>query len=252
MQFGKYTLFSVYGSTTDGSMFPVALAIMFGNKNKESWGHCWHFAVKRHPSLNNPLIRLIADQDKGSIHAIQQHVLIAHHFHCSWHQKGNIMKSCGGGKKNNSGWWYFNQLVNCNTVEEIEGQREKHLAKIATKTLCYINFVHDTAQLLAARCDLRSNIYMYGRSASSSNESMNWAIQRAREQMAIDVVNATMVLVNLENCRFTQKRDFAWNSNNVLMPKGKALQEQTFNDVDVNNYVVTVETGEHFANCSLR
>ncbi len=36
MQFGKYTLFSVYGSTADGSIFPVAFAIMFGNKNKES------------------------------------------------------------------------------------------------------------------------------------------------------------------------------------------------------------------------
>jgi hypothetical protein len=39
MQFGKYTLFSAYGSTADGSMFSVAFTIMFGNENKESWGH---------------------------------------------------------------------------------------------------------------------------------------------------------------------------------------------------------------------
>ena len=38
MQFGKYTLFSAYGSTSVGSMFPIAFGIMFGNKNKESWG----------------------------------------------------------------------------------------------------------------------------------------------------------------------------------------------------------------------
>jgi hypothetical protein len=63
---------------------------------------------------------------------------------------------------------------------------------------------------------------MYKRSASSGNESMNQANQRAQERMAFNVVNATMVLVNLENCPFTQKRDFAWNSNNDLMPKGKA------------------------------
>ncbi len=139
------------------------------------------------------------------------------------------------GKKVNLGWWYFNQLVNCNTLEEIEVQREKHLAKIATKTLRYINNVHDTAQYPAARCGMSSNIYMYGQSASSGNESMNQANQRARERMAINVVNATMVLVNLENCRFTQKWDFAWNSNDVLTPKGKALQEKAFKDINVNN-----------------
>jgi hypothetical protein len=103
MQFGKYTLFSAYGSTADRSMFPVAFAIMFGNEKKESWGHFWCFAVKHHPSLNDPSITLITNQDKGLIHAIKQYVPIGHHFHCSWHRKGNIMKSCGGGKKLNSG-----------------------------------------------------------------------------------------------------------------------------------------------------
>jgi hypothetical protein len=251
-QFGKYTLFSAYGFAADGSMSPVAFAIMFGNENKESWGHFWRFAAKHHPSLNNPTNTLITDQDKGSIHAIKQYVPIGHHFHCSWHRKGNIMKSCGGGKKFNSGWWHFNQLVNCNTVEEIEVQCNKHLAKISTKMLRYINNLHDTAQYPVARCGMSSNIYMYGWSASSGNKSMNWANQRAQERMAIDVVNATMVLVNLENRRFTQKRDFAWNSNDILTPKGKALREKAFKDIDVNNYVVTVKTGQHFANCSVR
>jgi hypothetical protein len=116
MQFGKYTLFSAYGTTADGLMSPVAFGIMFGNENKESWGNFWRFAVKHHPSLNKALVTLITDQDKGSIHAIKEYVDSSHHFHCSWHRKGNIMKSCGGGKKVNSGWWYFNQLVNCSTV----------------------------------------------------------------------------------------------------------------------------------------
>jgi hypothetical protein len=89
------------------------------------------------------------------------------------------MKSCGGGKKVNSGWRYFNQLVSCNTVEEIEVQHDKHLVKISTKTLRYINNLHDTAQYPVARCGMSSNIYMYGRSTSSGNKSMNWANQRA-------------------------------------------------------------------------
>jgi hypothetical protein len=70
--------------------------------------------------------------------------------------------------------------------------------------------------------------------------------------MAVDVLNATMVLVNLENCRFTQKREFAWNSNDVLTPKGKALRDKALKDIDVNDYVITVKTGDQFAKCSVR
>ncbi len=143
-------------------------------------------------------------------------------------------------------------MVICSTVEEIEVLRDKHLAKIATKTLWYINNVPDTAQYPAARCAMSSNIYMYGRSASSGNKSMNRANQRAQEKMAVDVVNATMVLVNLENRCIIQKREFAWNSNNVLTPKGKALRDKAFKDIDVNKYVITVETGDQFAKCSVR
>ncbi len=179
MQFGKCKLFSAYGTAAEGSISPVAFAIMFGNENKESWGHFWHFAVKHHPLLNNALVTLITDQDKGLIHAIKEYVDSSHHFHCSWHRKGNIMKLCSGGKKVNSGWWYLNQLVNCNTVEEIEVLHNKHLAKIATKMLWYINNVPDTAQYPAARCAMSLNIYMYGWSESSGNELMNRANQRA-------------------------------------------------------------------------
>ena len=117
MHFGKYTLFSAYGTASDGSMSPIAFGIIFGNENKESWGHFWRFAVKNHPLLNDPSVTIITDQDEGSINAIKEHLPNAHHFHCSWHRKGNIMKMCGGGKKVYSGWWYFNKLVNCNTVK---------------------------------------------------------------------------------------------------------------------------------------
>ncbi len=102
--FRKYTLFSAYGSTTTGSMFPIAFAIMFGNETKESWGNFWKFAVKQHPLINDASITLITDQDKGSIKAIKTYLPNVHHFHCSWHRKGNIIKICQGGKKTYLGW----------------------------------------------------------------------------------------------------------------------------------------------------
>ena len=104
MQFGKYTLFSAYGSTAVGSMFPNAFGIMFGNENKESWGEFWKFAAYHHPYLNDPNVTVITNQDKGFIHSIKSYLEAAHHFHCAWHRGGNIIKMCGGGKKTYSGW----------------------------------------------------------------------------------------------------------------------------------------------------
>ena len=43
---GKYTLFSVYGSTANGNMSPIAFAILFGNEDKKNWEIFWRFAVK--------------------------------------------------------------------------------------------------------------------------------------------------------------------------------------------------------------
>ena len=35
MNFGKYTLYSCYGTTANGNTSPVAFVILFGNKDKE-------------------------------------------------------------------------------------------------------------------------------------------------------------------------------------------------------------------------
>jgi hypothetical protein len=94
---------------------------------------------------------------------------------------------------------------------------------------------------------------MYGRTTSAGNESMNQANQRARERTAVDLVNAKLLLVNLENERFARKRDLAWNSNDILTPKGKLLRDEALKDFNVNNYAIEVEEiGEHFANYLVR
>jgi hypothetical protein len=37
MNFGKYTLYSCYGTTANCSTYPVAFGILFGNEDKEGW-----------------------------------------------------------------------------------------------------------------------------------------------------------------------------------------------------------------------
>ena len=141
---------------------------------------------------------------------------------------------CGGGKKTYSEWWYFNQLLQCFTTEEIEIQRNRHLGKIGTKALTYINKLEHTSKYPAARCAMTGNIYINGRTTSAGIESMHWANQCAWEQTAVDLVNATMLLVNLENERFVRKRDLAWNSNDILTPKGKLLRDEALKDFNFN------------------
>ncbi len=46
--FGKYTLYSCYGIDANGNTFPVALALIFGNEDKEGWVRFWEFIKKVH------------------------------------------------------------------------------------------------------------------------------------------------------------------------------------------------------------
>jgi len=51
--FGKYTLFSAYGTTANGNMSPLAFGIMFGNKDTGNWTNFWEFVKEIHPSVND-------------------------------------------------------------------------------------------------------------------------------------------------------------------------------------------------------
>ncbi len=37
MSFGKYTLYSVYGTNANGTMSALGFALLFGNEDKKSW-----------------------------------------------------------------------------------------------------------------------------------------------------------------------------------------------------------------------
>ncbi len=103
----------------------------------------------------------------------------------------------------------------------------------------YLNNLPDTAQYPAARCEISETACMYGRSASSGLESMNKANMRAREKLAVDIVYATLLLVEMERKRFIAKQELAWQSDNVLTPKGRALMIEVFEDISVSDYKIS-------------
>ena len=90
--------------------------------------------------------------------------------------------------------------------------------------------------------------YMYGRSASSGLESMNKANMRAREKSAVDIVNATLLLIEMERKRFLAKQELAWQSDDVLTAKGRALMKDVFEDINVADYDIS---DVEFANYTL-
>ena len=114
--------------------------------------------------------------------------------------------------------------------------------------ISYLNVLPDTAQYPAARCEMSDIAYMYGRSASSGLESMNKANMRAREKSAVDIVNATLLLIEMERKRFLAKQELAWQSDDVLTAKGRALMKDVFEDINVADYDIS---DVEFANYTL-
>ena len=70
MNFGKYTLYSCYGNSANGKTFTVALAIIFGNEDRDGWPKFWNFVQGIHPTIQEPKNTIITDQQKGSIPAL--------------------------------------------------------------------------------------------------------------------------------------------------------------------------------------
>ncbi len=96
LNFGKYTMFSCYGVTTNANMLPVGFAIIFGNENASSWKEFWLFVLSTHPSINRGEVTIISDQDKGILSTIKEVLQSIGHFFCSWQQCKNIVLQCGG------------------------------------------------------------------------------------------------------------------------------------------------------------
>lgn len=99
VNFGKYTLYSCYGTTANCNKSSIAFAILFGNENKAGWEEFWRFALRVHPRLNQARHTFITDQAKGLLEPVMEVLTKAGHFHCSYHRKKIIEKHVKEGKK---------------------------------------------------------------------------------------------------------------------------------------------------------
>ena len=239
--FGKYTLFSCYGSTANANTSPIAFAILFGNEDKAGWEAFFEFAKEQHPCLDHSSKTFITDQAKGLVESVKKVLPAAGHFHCSYHRRKNIEKYCKGGKKAYSGSWLYDKLLNARTKEEVERIKMTCATSMSDKTLKYVNSLQDEEQFPGARCSQDpENVFMYGRTASSSVESMNQANKPARDRTAVDVMQSMKLILDLESRRFDQKKKMAHEWTDVLTPYGNKLRDEIFAAVDFHNYHIAV------------
>lgn len=94
------------------------------------------------------------------------------------------------------------------------------------KDIEYLDSVPDDEQFPAARCAKTELCSMYGKSASSTVESMNKANERMRDKSCVDAGNAVLLLLNMEGERFEKMKHAAWYNNRILTPRGEKLREQ--------------------------
>ena len=238
--FGKYTLHSCYGVSSNGNTFPICLAIIFGNEDKEGWTMFWEFATCIHPCINRPVTTVISDQQKGSIAAFAEVVPLAVNFFCSFHRRENIKKFVKGGSGAYSCMWLYNLLLNAKTPAAIDKHRFDHGREMQDNALCFLGSISDYQQFPAARCAMGDDICMYQRTASSAVESMNRANERVRDRTAVDPINSLILLIKLEAMRFEKHRDKAWSCADDLTPHGQKLARDAFQKVNVRDYQIEI------------
>jgi hypothetical protein len=244
MLFGKYTLYSCYGTTANCRTFPVAIAIQFGNEDKLGWTQFWDYAKTLHPSLDDKDTTIITDQDKGLRAAIPEVLPSAAPFICSFHREQNIVKYVKGGSGTYSCRWMFKKLLQAHTVAEIAHLKNKHAVHVDDKAWKYLGTVNDEEVYPAARCKLSKTSCMYQRSASSSAESMNNANLAARARTAVDLVSSTMLLLKLAGVRYSAQKEKAWRWDNALTPHGKKLRDDAFEGVNFRHYGIFIDNDE--------
>ncbi len=153
-----------------------------------------------------------------------------------------MLKKCQGGKKVN-GYWYFNQMLQCFTVNGIVNCHVENEQNVPAHALEYLARVNDTLLYPGAWCAMGDNVYMYGRMASSGNESMNNANKAARARYGVDAVVATMILLKLAVTGYNNKKAVAWTELRqiILTRKGMEKRDECFRNIHLHNYQYEVQ-----------
>ncbi len=84
----------------------------------------------------------------------------------------------------------------------------------------YLFNIAEEMQFLASRCAQGDSVCMYSKSASSGVEAMNRANKDIHQKTAVDIVNATLILLKKESTQYNKQKCLAWNHAHVFIRSG--------------------------------
>ncbi len=73
----------------------------------------------------------------------------------------------------------------------------------------YLFRIPEEMQFPATRCAQGNSVCMYGKSASLGVEAMNRANEDIRQKTAVDILNATLILLKKESTRYNKQQELA-------------------------------------------
>ncbi len=149
------------------------------------------------------------------------------------------MKKCGGGtgKRPMLAMWMYNLLVGCKSVTSLSATK-KHKEKMHPTYNHYLFRIPEEMQFPAARCAQGDSVCIHSKSASLGVEAMNRANEDIHQKTAVNILNATMILLKKESTQYDKQQSLAWNHTPVLTLKGMELMDEAFNNVKVQEFKV--------------
>jgi hypothetical protein len=130
----------------------------------------------------------------------------------------------------------YNKLMKCKNVEQLQYNKDKHFPNMSNKDINYLNSLDDESQYPAARCAMGLLVYMYFRSSSGVAESMNNANKEMRARTAVDLLNASILLIKLEVNRYYKMKKEVWGNSSILTPRGNEEYEATFTNLHPRHF----------------
>ena len=242
--FGKYTMYTCYGTTANCNTFVIAVMILFGNETKVGWNIFFENVKKDHVTVNIPQRTFITDQAKGLTESIAEVMDEVGQICCYFHRCQNILKVVRGGSGKFSGVWLYKKCMLATNTDQLEKIKIDCANDMSTQALKYINALEDPHQFPCSRVGTSSDVYLYNRMSSQSAESMNRVNKPARDRTAVDPINSCMLLVELSNNQFERNREKAWKCESELTPHGEKLRKDIFEKVNYTDYYISVDTGD--------
>lgn len=179
---------------------------------------------------------IISDQDKGLINAVNAHLPLPAHLHCSKHRGDKLM---GETKK------VFHRLIRAESVTEANNIFDSAAKELPPCEIEKLNWGAKSKFYPVFRVANNPGARMDSRSASQMVEAMNNANSQARKKAAIDPFHASIKLLYLERARYAEHKRQAERRTHFLSNAAAEHLEELSKYAELHKHGFFIEPHNH-------